>query len=420
MKFLQRHISAFLLLIIAAIMYGSPCYSDCEPIVIQACFSRPDVQMESPIIIIDTGSSQEAQVQALIQGAHAAFHDFVITQIAGAYSDELLKLLLPEFTSDEKEESVRDSYFDEGVSYFNDMIDADKKNPIPYNYRGILNLFFNKYDNALNDFTTSFELGHAEPWYPQHNIGLVYFETLRFSDALIQFEKAIELSPNYIEAKYYAAKANMFTGQYARASERLSALSQLPARDFRCMRISRASVFEALGDAYRAQGDFSNAVASYEKSLNVDSNCFEARLGIAESYISISDAKKARKACAEIIKKNNRSLKKYRFEAGAIHTINTALKETGVFPDSDALLDSASKSYDEEKYLIAAKLYVAYTLLVPEDATAVYNLAITLSELEEPSDSIFFFYRYLFLNPEAEDTDSVMTMISDLSGEKNN
>lgn len=106
--------------------------------------------------------------------------------------------------------------------YLGKSISIDKKFPIPYNNLGTLYFSLikgrdqNASKNAIEYFKKAIEL---DPYYASahYGLGLTYFQTGNFKEAILNLKKALELQPDLYESLYVLGKAYFQTGDKAAA-----------------------------------------------------------------------------------------------------------------------------------------------------------------------------------------------------------
>eukprot|EP00831_Metopus_contortus_P028302 TRINITY_DN23563_c0_g1_i2.p3 TRINITY_DN23563_c0_g1~~TRINITY_DN23563_c0_g1_i2.p3 ORF type:complete len:105 (+),score=30.29 TRINITY_DN23563_c0_g1_i2:128-442(+) len=69
-----------------------------------------------------------------------------------------------------------ESYYDEAMDDFSEVLENDSKNSKAYYYRGMLYGIKKDYDNALKDFVASLEIDpfNSKIWYGRAKICLLY------------------------------------------------------------------------------------------------------------------------------------------------------------------------------------------------------------------------------------------------------
>ena len=123
-----------------------------------------------------------------------------------------------------------------------------------------------------------------------------------YEGAIVEYSKAIELNPNYIDAYYKRKEAKSSIGDYIGGIEDLSKIIEINPNDdvayhnrgflkydmndydgalqdyMKTLEIkpNNARAYINLGDTKRALGNFEDAIKCYSKAIEFDSNCFEA------------------------------------------------------------------------------------------------------------------------------------------------
>src|SRR5262245_12602406 len=125
-----------------------------------------------------------------------------------------------------------------------------------------------------------------------HNRGVAYMHMGEVDQALADYDKVIEFSPNYGDAYYNRAIAHGAKGDIDKAITDYTKAIENNARD--------VDAFRLRGDAYRSKGDFARAVADYSSAIafNPDDAVLYNSRALAHvgtgSYIdAIADATKA-------------------------------------------------------------------------------------------------------------------------------
>ena len=117
---------------------------------------------------------------------------------------------------------------------------------------------------------------NAELHYIQ---GMLFREDdARFRDALREFTRAVELRPDYAEARMALGIAQLAGGNYTEALQNFTVASQLAP--------GLVAVHLNLGDAYRATKQWQQAKRSFDKALQMDPNLAEAHFNLGLMYMS--------------------------------------------------------------------------------------------------------------------------------------
>jgi tetratricopeptide (TPR) repeat protein len=134
--------------------------------------------------------------------------------------------------------------------------------------------------------------------------GLRYLRNYKYDEAITEFNKAIKLDPNNVEAYYSRGFAYYYNFNYDQAmSDANKAIELNP---------NVAEAYAIRGHAYNAKHNYDQAISDYNKAIDIDPNCDEAYSGRSCAYDnkgnhirSMSDAKKAE---GLLIKKQLKSL----------------------------------------------------------------------------------------------------------------
>ncbi len=117
---------------------------------------------------------------------------------------------------------------------------------------------------------------NAELHYIQ---GMLYREDdARFRDALREFTRAVQLRPDYAEARMALGVAQLAGGNYTEALQNFQVASQLAP--------GLVAVHLNLGDAYRATKQWQLAKRSFDKALQMEPNLAQAHFNLGLMYMS--------------------------------------------------------------------------------------------------------------------------------------
>ena len=173
-----------------------------------------------------------------------------------------------------------------------------------------------------------------------YELGIVYRESKMHTEAIVEFQKAIDLDPDFVAAHISLGKAYLEIGQLdaaenvAKAALRIDANSQ-PARqlldDIRQVRPpERAQSTDApsqtpdakkhyeRGEAFLNNKQYNEAAATFKRSIKADPNFADAHYGLSIAYLemgALDDAKTAAEEASRL--KANRQL---------VHELFTAIK----------------------------------------------------------------------------------------------
>lgn len=120
---------------------------------------------------------------------------------------------------------------------------------------------------------------NAELHYIQ---GTLYSEDeARFRDALREFTRAVQLRPDYAEARMALGIAQLAGGNYQQALQNFQAAARLAP--------TLVAVHLNLGDAYRATKQWQQAKASFEKALQMNPNLAQAHFNMGLMYMTAGE-----------------------------------------------------------------------------------------------------------------------------------
>ncbi len=120
---------------------------------------------------------------------------------------------------------------------------------------------------------------NAELHYIQ---GTLYSEEeARFRDALREFTRAVQLRPDYAEARMALGIAQLAGGNYQQALQNFQAAARLAP--------TLVAVHLNLGDAYRATKQWKQAKASFDKALRMESNLPQAHFNLGLMYMTAGE-----------------------------------------------------------------------------------------------------------------------------------
>jgi Tfp pilus assembly protein PilF len=122
-------------------------------------------------------------------------------------------------------------------------------------------------------------------WMAYNNLGVVQFEKGLVSDAMSQYQKALDLHPDYPEAHYNLGTALLREGQIDDAiRECEAALKILPGEP---------DAHIVLGNAFMAKEGFDRAIGEYEKALMVRPDDVLAHQNLALALQKNGDSERA-------------------------------------------------------------------------------------------------------------------------------
>ena len=156
--------------------------------------------------------------------------------------------------------------WDEAIADLSQFIEATN-DAAAYVNRGYAYNEKNEYDLALADYNKAIEL---KPNYENvyNNRGSAYKGKGEYDKALADYNKAIELNPNYAEA--YNNRGNVYSdkGEYDKALADYNKAIELNP--------NYAEAYNNRGSAYQSKGEYDKALADYNKAIKLNPNFKEA------------------------------------------------------------------------------------------------------------------------------------------------
>ncbi len=130
----------------------------------------------------------------------------------------------------------------------------------------------------------------------QKFLGVIYY-SLGFTDeAIEQFEKALKINPNYIEAHLNMAIVLNDKGDYVRAKEHYEIATKLEKEGGRIptsLRNNLANTYMKLGDTYFEVGEYEKAKEEYERALELAPYFLDIRTKHARVLMQMGEIDKA-------------------------------------------------------------------------------------------------------------------------------
>ncbi len=142
---------------------------------------------------------------------------------------------------------------------------------------------------AERNLTGAFrELLKAETLYEQdhllqNDLGLAYFAKGKLDLALVHFEKALAIKPDYA-----GAWNNMGT-VYLKLEEWDKAIDSFNHALDHLLYATPHFALNNLGEAYRGKGDYERSIEFYKKALDAEPRFFRAHRGLGRIYMAMGD-----------------------------------------------------------------------------------------------------------------------------------
>lgn len=120
-------------------------------------------------------------------------------------------------------------------------------------------------------------------------LGVIHQQKSEYQEAIVSFQKALQINPNYTEASLNLALAYNEIGEYKKGQEHLIRAQQTTTRETKTgllddvARAKLANMHAEIADVYRSLGEYAQAVDEYRRALDLKPNFPDIRtkLGIA-------------------------------------------------------------------------------------------------------------------------------------------
>jgi len=113
-------------------------------------------------------------------------------------------------------------------------------------------------------------------WLGHCNLGLALFQKGQVDDAIAQYEKAVEIYPNYVAAHYNLGNALLQKGQLDKALAQYEKAVEIDPND--------AEAHINLGNALFQKEQLDEAVAQFQKALEINPNDAEAQYNLGNAF----------------------------------------------------------------------------------------------------------------------------------------
>jgi tetratricopeptide (TPR) repeat protein len=221
-----------------------------------------------------------------------------------------------------------------------------------------------EYDNAILYYQKAIEL-NPNFFAAYYSLGIAYKLKGNFDKAIQSYEKAIELNPNFSDAYYNLGLAYRSKGDLNKAIRSYEKAIELDPKDF--------GSYYNMGFAYNLNGDFDKAIQSYEKVIELNPNCFDACYNLGVVYESKGNLDKAIRFDEQAIELNPSSSEAY-------NNLGVAYKSKGNF---DKAIQSYKKAIE----------------LNPTFFNAYSNLGVVYESKGNLDKAIQLFEKAIELNP---------------------
>jgi tetratricopeptide (TPR) repeat protein len=116
------------------------------------------------------------------------------------------------------------------------------------------------------------------------SLGRVYQVVKKFAQAVKAYARACELAPNHLDAHINAAKCYYEIGDYNESLIYGKRAEQI-APDADEVRGVLSDIYASQGDIYESKKDYEQAIASYKRAMEIDSNDPKIMISLAVCYL---------------------------------------------------------------------------------------------------------------------------------------
>ncbi len=138
----------------------------------------------------------------------------------------------------------------------------------------------------------------------QHFLGVLYYSIGMIDEAIEQFEKALKINPEYIEAHLNLSIALNDKGDYMRAKKHYETAAKLEKEGGRIpasVRNNLANTYMKLGDTFFEVGEYKRAKEEYERALEIAPYFLDIRTKHARVLMQMGEIEKAIYSLEEIL-----------------------------------------------------------------------------------------------------------------------
>jgi tetratricopeptide (TPR) repeat protein len=240
-------------------------------------------------------------------------------------------------------------------------------------------------------------------WMAHNNLGLALFQQGRQSEAMDEYEQALQIKPDYAEAHYNLGTALLQIGRVPEAIEQFEQALRIKP-DY-------AQAHNNWGDALFQTGHLPEAIKQYEQALEIDPD-------YAVAHYNLGSALQQTGPLSEAIGQFEQALQMNPNNAAAHNSLGRALSQTGHGPEAVEQLklalqidpDFADARFNWANTLLMSGLvpeaieqYEQALRLKPDLALAHDNLGIALQQADRLPEAIEQYQQGLLINPHDAD-----------------
>ena len=185
--------------------------------------------------------------------------------------------------------------------------------PITHQLLGVAHFRRNQYPEAIQALQQAIELNPEVtpdyPYHPYYDLGMVYLKQGELDDAIICFEKALEIDPDQIRAYYSLGNAYIRQGTVQKGAELIRKYQNLkPYMNL----VSQLEIAlqqnpdnperrHQLGRVHAQYGRFEKAITSLEQSIKLSPNNWEVYNVLAVCHMRLNQLDKMQRVCEKAV-----------------------------------------------------------------------------------------------------------------------
>jgi tetratricopeptide (TPR) repeat protein len=272
-------------------------------------------------------------------------------------------------------------------------------------------------DISMSIPATSKPVATLTPSASEHmELGVDYHEQGRLDEAIAEFQEAIQLDPDFVEAHYNLGLAYTDQGEFdAAIAEYEKAIGLAP---------DLAVAHNGLGNVYYNLNRIDEAMAEYEEAVRLDPDLADAHFNLGHVYLSLDRYAEALVAYQEANRLNPG-------DAETLHNIGVAFIKQGMVNEASGAWEEAIRAnpdfaethytlglayMDLQRYGEAITQLNEALRLDPERIGAYKHLGAAYYATGQDDDCIAAFETYLSLQPDDPDRAMIETTIAELQG----
>jgi len=265
--------------------------------------------------------------------------------------------------------------------------------------RGYAYIELNEYEQAIKDFNKVIELNpnYAEAYYGR---GYAYAELNEYERAIEDYSNAIKLNPKFAEAYNNRGLAYVKLNEYERAIKDYDkAIALNPAF---------AEAYYNRGNAYVKLNEYERAIKDYDKAIALNPAFAEAYYNRGNAYAELNEYERAIEDFSNTIKLDPNDAKAYYNRGNAYAKLNEHERAIEDYDRTIELNPNYAKAYNNRgiayaklnKHERAIEDFSKAIALNPDDAEAYSNRGIAYAKLNKYERAIEDFSKAIALNPD--------------------